>query len=377
MKNSKIAMPTVYVPTWKDVGLQHSLGVAGVLDWSLIDRKNYTKPVVVKRGRQRNKIMLEGFNKTHGLPRMYAAHSYVDNMVRHTAVFVCMAIGTGTAEPNITDTDLTIPLSRSSYHNGGQVQYSKQVRPSYLHSVPVTFDESVGNGDLTEWGVFLRTSHGSGYYSEYFWCKELFRDEQGVPVVITKTSDHLLRLQYQLYWDAPPQQQSIINIDGANYTVTTTIVDRHVLGFACSGDIKDPPKLKATLGTDNTPTLNTDYDIKGSAILSGSELANLDYNAESHTLSYELELVGSQANSSIGEIALHNITSNEAKAFVPASQPICRTTIDPLFTKTSTQKLKLYYEITSMPDAYDLIKIPTLYDEPVAQASIHSLAMYD
>lgn len=377
MKNSKIAMPTVYVPTWKDVGLQHSLGVAGVLDWSLIDRKNYTKPVVVKRGRQRNKIMLQGFNKTHGLPRMYAAHCYLKSQVwRESAVYVCMVIGTGTAEPNITDTDLTIPLSTSSYHNGNQVQYSNQVRPSYLHSVPVTFDESVGNGDLTEWGIFLRTDNASGY-NKYFWCKELFRDEQGVPVVITKTSDHLLRLQYQLYWDAPPQQQSIINIDGANYTVTTTIADRHVLGFACSGYINDPPKLTATLGTDNTPTLNTDYDIKGSAILSNSELANLDYNAESHTLSYELELVGSQANSSIGEIALYNITSNESQYYVPALQPICRTTIDPLFTKTSTQKLKLYYEITSMPDAYDLIKIPTLYDEPGAQASIHSLAMYD
>lgn len=375
MKNSKIAMPTVYVPTWKDVGLQHSLGVAGVLDWSLIDRKNYTKPVVVKRGRQRNKIMLQGFNKTHGLPRMYAASYYNDF---GSSVKVCMAIGTGTAEPNITDTNLTIPLSTSSYHNGSQVQYSNQVRPSYLHSAPVTFDESVGNGDLTEWGVFFKIDRSSTLYSEYFWCKELFRDEQGVPVVITKTSDHLLRLQYQLYWDAPPQQQSIINIDGANYTVTTTIVDRHVLGFACSGYINNPPTLKATLGTDNTPTLNTDYDIKGSAILSNSELANLDYNAESHTLSYELELVGSQANSSIGEIALYNITNYLSKNFnVPASQPICRTTIDPLFTKTSTQKLKLYYEITSMPDAYDLIKIPTLYDEPGAQASIHSLAMYD
>lgn len=372
MKNSKIAMPTVYVPTWKDVGLQHSLGVAGVLDWSLIDRKNYTKPVVVKRGRQRNKIMLQGFNKTHGLPRMYTGSGY-------KAISVCMVIGTGTAEPNITDTDLTIPLSTSSDHNGSQVQYSNQVRPSYLHSAPVTFDESVGNGDLTEWGVFFKIYGSSTSYSKYFWCKELFRDEQGVPVVITKTSDHLLRLQYQLYWDAPPQQQSIINIDGANYTVTTTIVDRHVLGFACSGYINDPPELKATLGTDNTPTLNTDYDIKGSAILSNSTLENLDYNAESHTLSYELELVGSQANSSIGEIALYNITpvSLSYNYNVPASQPICRTTIDPLFTKTSTQKLKLYYEITSMPDAYDLIKIPTLYDEPGAQASIHSLAMYD
>ena len=376
MKNSKIAMPTVYVPTWKDVGLQHSLGVAGVLDWSLIDRKNYTKPVVVKRGRQRNKIMLQGFNKTHGLPRIYA----VGYWMSLSPLEVCMAIGTGTAEPNITDTNLTIPLSTSSYHDGSQVQYSNRVRPSYLHSAPVTFDESVGNGDLTEWGVFFGIYISSTLYDEYFWCKELFRDEQGVPVVITKTSDHLLRLQYQLYWDAPPQQQSIINIDGANYTVTTTIADRHVLGFAChSGNFGNPPELTATLGTDNTPTLNTDYDIKGSAILSDSELANLNYNAESHTLSYELELVGSQANSSIGEIALYNITPDSwsRNYNVPASQPICRTTIDPPFTKTSTQKLKLYYEITSMPDAYDLIKIPTLYDEPGAQASIHSLAMYD
>src|SRR5690606_24895065 len=64
-----------------------------------------------------------------------------------------------------------------------------------------TFDYDQANGNLAEFG-------GGATNDTTVLTRELFRDEEGVPVVITKTEDELLIITYDLIANVSPTSMS-------------------------------------------------------------------------------------------------------------------------------------------------------------------------
>jgi len=134
-----------------------------------------------------------------------------------------LAVGTGSSEPNYTDTTLDAEIARTNSNggfadlnemvgSGNLVEYWRRIRTR-------VFTEAQANGNLAELGFFSAASGGT------MWNRQLFRDELGQPTTITKTSEDQLRVtyEYRVYppWDDVVQE---IEVNGA----PTEVVNRPV-----------------------------------------------------------------------------------------------------------------------------------------------------
>ncbi|MFU8868662.1 hypothetical protein [Natronococcus sp.] len=154
------------------------VGIEGWLRWGLVDRSGRE----VRGGEQHNLILdtlLDGI----------AATGFSENLVGFAAV------GTGSVEPDVTDVALGTELARTSTSISSSTTDGGNGLISFM--VEREFDFGVANGNLTEWGM-APASTGAIY------VRELFRDELGDPVTITKTSDFKLRIKYTITFDFQP-----------------------------------------------------------------------------------------------------------------------------------------------------------------------------
>lgn len=154
-------------------------GLDGWVSWQLIDRQGR----VVRGGEQHNLILDTLLNDiaTNTLNGGFFA-TLADSLTH-------FAVGTDSTPPTVTDTALGAELARTTT----QVAYSV-ARPSngvYVFTLEREFGFGSANGNLTEFG-FAR-----GAATEML-VRELFRDGAGNPITITKTSDYLLRITYEL-----------------------------------------------------------------------------------------------------------------------------------------------------------------------------------
>ncbi len=154
-------------------------GLRGWIEWELIDRQGRA----VKGGQQSNLILNTGLD--------YVASWALGNSHAGTAYgwqgFA--AVGTGSTEPDVTDTELVAELARSNTTIASNT--SVPTAGVGIYTVTKEFDFGVANGNLTEWG-FAPASTGN------LSVRELFRDELGDPVTVTKTSDFKLRITYSI-----------------------------------------------------------------------------------------------------------------------------------------------------------------------------------
>jgi len=162
---------------------QH-VGLDGWVAWSLVDRRGRE----VAAGEQHNLILntfLDLIGTAANSGGAYTSTS--DSQLGLNVTASHAAVGTGSTAPAVTDTALVAEIGRTSTKLSSTV-----TRPSagvYEFVVEYEFDFAVGNGNLTEFAIANASSGG-------VIVRELFRDELGDPITITKTSDFKLRIKY-------------------------------------------------------------------------------------------------------------------------------------------------------------------------------------
>lgn len=323
IRDGKIIMPTIYVPTWTEMFVQAGVGLRGEMEWELFERHG-GKEIVVRRGKQRNLIVDAGLNWR--CENMASAFT-IDGLGY-------MAVGTGVTEPNVSQSLLTTPLgSRKlfltrSYADSGTLPY-------YVYWI-FEFQENECNGDLTEWGTF-RGSTGAN-----MWCRELFRDENDDPVVVTKTDTQVLRFTYKVYFQRTADSSTAaITADGTEYTCVTTINNKQIENFSKQTLLADSTYKVIALATSNAVSdlVNDGADsIKGTLIgeynKSSCPASLQAYISGSFKRSVTIAIGGSYGNGDIGEAIFMN-TQNYG---------LCRITYTPTIPKTTSKKLYLGVE---------------------------------
>lgn len=317
----KIIVPEIWIPKYKDVGVEAGIGVWGELEWQLIDKGNFLRPTVVRKGKQRNLIVNAGLNGSKGLVGDIIYHHYMD-------------IGKGTAEPSTADTALANSvLSVKKYRQAQSSPALVTGNPSLAYTQCVfQFNENEANDDLTEWGTFYSTTGA-------MWCRELFRDENGNPVVVTKTSSQVLVLTYNCYWQRGSDNpaEATFNVDGTNYAFATLINNNQLLRCPLM-----PAETYTIAGTSNTPSNVTDAfkNLKGTSLGLSSSTSVLSYVADSFVCETKLTVDINKWNGNIGEI-IWSYSSG-------VDTCVARTTITPVFPKTSSQKLYITFKRTTV-----------------------------
>lgn len=133
-------------------------------------------------------------------------------------------VGTGSTPPHPSQTGLVSEVSRTNVDQNNSTDYRTITRLAngvYRISVVREFTEAqVGNRNLTEWGF-----SPSGTAGGNLMCRELFRDGNGNPIVITPDSDQRLRLIYAFSLTfSPLEAPASITIDGLGTFTGTAYV---------------------------------------------------------------------------------------------------------------------------------------------------------
>ncbi|GIW25787.1 MAG: hypothetical protein KatS3mg069_2054 [Meiothermus sp.] len=140
-------------------------------------------------------------------------------------MFVYVAVGTGTANPSVTQTELQNELARTAANLGLGAGRTRQRLSDGVHRITFTraFDYNQANGNLTEFGGSHSANSADGTHT-----RELFRDGGGNPIVIIKTSNERLAITYHFEVTLTPtvqtDQGSINLLDNNNNVVLTRLV---------------------------------------------------------------------------------------------------------------------------------------------------------
>ncbi|GGK11837.1 hypothetical protein GCM10008955_01340 [Deinococcus malanensis] len=186
-------------------GFNVNMGLRGEVDWQLID--SATEQVVME-GHQDNLITNYGLDAigTNGIVHGYNTSGNTGYLRSGFRIYAC--VGTGTTPPAITDTTLAAETGRSATA-GPDTMTPTSPTPGEWR-VPIQFEipESVGNGNLREWGF----SNGAGPGAVVI--RGLFKDANGNDITVTKTDQQKLRLTHTL----------IVTASAAAKTVTAVVI---------------------------------------------------------------------------------------------------------------------------------------------------------
>jgi hypothetical protein len=161
-------------------------GIDGWAEWELVDRGGR----VVRGGQQHNLFLDQGLDLI-----TYTDPSTVGPLRNNASFFSHAAVGTGSTAPAVSDVSLQAEVARTGTKISTSI--TRPANGSYDLMNQWEFDFGVANGNLTEWAI----ARGS---SGFLCVRELFRDEFGDPVVITKTSDFKLRIRYTCRFTLSP-----------------------------------------------------------------------------------------------------------------------------------------------------------------------------
>ncbi len=162
--------------------------------------------------------------------------NFYDNLIPSSGILGpsrYAAVGTGSVAPDPTQTILQNEVARSDLLPSGEVNGAIYISPGvYDIKRVVEFTEAqVGNRNLTEWGFSPSSTSGGSLMT-----RELFRDANGNPVVITPASDQRLRLIYKYRVTLGPTtpQAVTVNINGLGLRTAKFVVVR---GANCSSSV--------------------------------------------------------------------------------------------------------------------------------------------
>lgn len=205
-------------------------GLGGWLTWELVDRNGRVK----RGGEQHNLFLDQGLNAIATSPLVPDSNSGIGDWFTHACV------GTGASAPSEADTELGSELARTATTLSTSLERPSNGR--YVMSKTWSFGFGQGNGNLTEWGI-ARAASGQ------LIVRELIRDSNGTPVVISKTSDFELRLTYTFEVQLSP--------------VTPTAHDVVIAGLNGGDPINGTISfLGGGVGNGATSTIVVEYDLK-------------------------------------------------------------------------------------------------------------------
>lgn len=243
-----------------------------------------------------------------------------------------VAVGTGSSVPAVTQTGLDSMLAHTrnafpgyNYNDVNTVRVSPGV---YDISKGYEFDFSEANGNLTEWGAY-----SGGYNSiDNATSRELFRDNNGNPVTLTKTADYKLRLVYTVRFTFGPVVPTPFScvIDGIGTVTGRYMVNAYETGMFYAilrGYAYRANPLTSARTMDYTAGL-TGYELEPGGIVFG----NITYNATTKRYERPLSVYfdTSQCNGSM--VRLEVAFDYYSCILIVFDQPI---------TKTDQQTLKI------------------------------------
>lgn len=199
LRNSRIIMPTGAMGRTPRIVVRDrpryhvkKRGVVGVkldgwMRWEMVNRAGR----VTRGGEQHNLFLDAALDRMALNGGLWYGPGFGGTQFLDRAV-----VGTSSVEPDVSDTALGSFLAASSI---GYTSYAEEEPIGAADGVVrlskgEEFDFDEGNGNLTEWGI----ETGAVSSTRYLITRELFRDEVGDPVTITKTSDEKLRITYYL-----------------------------------------------------------------------------------------------------------------------------------------------------------------------------------
>jgi hypothetical protein len=129
---------------------------------------------------------------------------------------VAAAVGTGSAAPDPTQTQLANEVNRASYsrprdppsgerHQIEALSGYGEYNIRRVHEFPAT---AVGGLNLTEWGYSPTSSRNGPLMT-----RELFRDSNGNPIVLTLDAEQSLRLIYRYKVTVSPTSPQAVSVD--------------------------------------------------------------------------------------------------------------------------------------------------------------------
>lgn len=187
------------------------VGVRGWIEVKLINREGK----VVHEHTQSNLILNKGLDYIMSSLLAHNVHLYI-------------AVGTGSTAPDPTQTALVSEIARTNQTLGLGPDLQVTVLGDGYYRISRTrgFDYNQANGNLTEFGGSDSSSSSAGVNT-----RELFRDSNGNPIVITKTSNERLAITYHLevqFNPAVATDYGTVNIlDGSGNIVGSRLV-RHL-----------------------------------------------------------------------------------------------------------------------------------------------------
>lgn len=191
----------------KSLVIEEKLGLKGFFHVQLIEAKT---------GRVKFESRFENLITTAGL------NFIGSNNI--TSAFQYLGVGADATPPAMGQTDLIAPIMngpnpyRTNANGGTNDVDSVAGAPDYYVSKVRTrlFTELEANGNLAELGFFSAATGGT------MWTRQLFKDDLGNAVVITKTNEDQLRVTYELRVYPPIADVVVpgVMINGVSTTLT-------------------------------------------------------------------------------------------------------------------------------------------------------------
>ncbi|MFB9994501.1 hypothetical protein ACFFLM_21320 [Deinococcus oregonensis] len=175
--------------------------IDGWAHWQLLEGGR-----VIQEGEQHNLLLNQGLDlmATYGLGDVPNG-----NNVENTGIQQYLVVGTGSTAPAVDQLNMVAEVARSAYAPPGfACSVTRTGAGIYRRTVTREFFGHQANGNLTEWGF----SPQSGFNSALA-VRELFRDNNGTPIVLTKTAAQQLRLTYTLEYRFGPTVTSAASFD--------------------------------------------------------------------------------------------------------------------------------------------------------------------
>jgi hypothetical protein len=224
-------------------------GVGFKTEWEVTLKDAKTGRVKLHLPWHKNTILDSGLNRRLSVSAQFSATSPMTG-----ACFPYIAIGTNNTEPATTDTTLGAETSR-------KIAISELCSTSTVTAgapyfiLGAQWGTSEGNGDLKEVGLVSASSGGT------FWSRNLFRDEVGDPITVTKTSADILTVRCKTTIVRASDTPYSESLDGR--TVKGLILNTGLAGLVSSSWWGSNGHI---CGTDNSDPVATQTYIRGTNI---------------------------------------------------------------------------------------------------------------
>ncbi len=239
----------MYVPDNRHI-LNFGIGFKSEWQVTLTDAK--TGRVKLHLPWHKNTILDAGLNR-----RLVSSSNFV--YYSSPTLFKYIAIGTDNTAPATTDTALIAEVSRKIY-NATLSTYSFATAYAPYFIVGAQWGTTEGNGDLKE--VALCESSSGGV----LWSRNLFRDEGGNPITVTKTSADILTVLCKTTIQRTSDTPYSVTLDGRTVKglILNTGLQNAVRLTNTSSEWWNTSNRNLTAGTNNTDPSPTQVGIQGS-----------------------------------------------------------------------------------------------------------------